>query len=120
MKRSFGFDFAFSMIWSSFVDILLLPLRVENLSPNQQLNLPCLFPMYAAFPRSKYYKRGPTPSSHLSSSGLAIRLTYSVHYSRTRTTVDLPGAMTLTFLYIQCSQTPPESPTTIAFRGRLL
>ena len=48
------------MIWSSFVDILLLPLSAGNVSPDQQLNLPRLFPMYAAFPRSKYYKRGPT------------------------------------------------------------
>ena len=31
-----------------------------SVSLNQQLNLPRLFPMYAAFPRSKYYKRGPT------------------------------------------------------------
>src|ERR1035438_3459324 len=31
-----------------------------NVSLDQQLNLPRLFPMYAAFPRSKYYKRGPT------------------------------------------------------------
>ena len=60
VKRSFGFDFAFSMIWSSFVDILLLPLSAGNVSLDQQLNLPRLFPMYAAFPRSKYYKRGPT------------------------------------------------------------
>src|ERR1700757_4403264 len=47
------------MIWSSFVDILLLPLSAGNVSPNQQLNLPRLFPMYAAFPPAKYYKRGP-------------------------------------------------------------
>src|SRR5258707_1950590 len=34
--------------------------------------------------------------------------------------MDLPGAMTLPFLPIPCSQTPPESPVTIAFCGRLL
>src|SRR6266481_6150527 len=60
------------------------------------------------------------PPSHLSPSGLTIRLTYSVRYSRTKTAVDLPGAMTLPFLSMPCSQTPPESPTTIAFIGRLL
>ena len=60
------------------------------------------------------------PPSHLSPSGLAFRLTYSVRYSRTKTAMDLPGAMTLPFLTMPCSQTPPESPTTIAPRGRLL
>src|SRR5664280_1450716 len=51
------------MIWSSFVDILLLPLSAGNVSLDQQLNLPRLFPMYAAFPRSEYYKRGPTSTA---------------------------------------------------------
>jgi len=34
---SFGFDFAFSMIWSSFADILLPPLSAGNVSLDQQL-----------------------------------------------------------------------------------
>ena len=39
---------------------------------------------------------------------------------QTKTAVDLPGAMTLPFLSMPCSQTPPESPVTIAFSGHLL
>ena len=62
------------MIWSSFVDILLLPLSAGNVSPDQQLNLPRLFPMYAAFPRSKYYKRGPTSTVAF----VSLRLGHSV------------------------------------------
>src|SRR6516162_1222375 len=33
VKRSFGFDFAFFAIWSSCVDILLLPLSVQEMFP---------------------------------------------------------------------------------------
>src|SRR5260370_42501252 len=33
VKRSFGFDFAFFAIWSSCVDILLLPLSVQGMFP---------------------------------------------------------------------------------------
>ena len=76
--------------------------------------------MYAAFPRSEYYQRVRLPPSLLSPSGWSIRLTYSVRYLQTETAVDLPGAMTLPFLSMPCSQTPPESPATIAFCGRLL
>src|ERR1700680_4310637 len=32
-KRSFGFDFAFFAIWSSCLDILLLPLSVQGMFP---------------------------------------------------------------------------------------
>src|SRR6266481_4977183 len=60
------------------------------------------------------------PPSHLSPSGLTIRLTYSARFRQTKTAVDLPGAMTLPFLSMPCSQTPPDSPATIAFIGRLL
>ena len=37
-----------------------------------------------------------------------------------KTPVDLPGAMTFPFPPMPCSQTPPESPATIAFSGHLL
>jgi len=76
--------------------------------------------MYAAFPHSEYYQRVRLPPSHLSSSGWSFRLTYSALTYRTKTRVDLPGSMTLPFLPMPCSQTPPESPTTIARCGRLL
>ena len=76
--------------------------------------------MYAAFPRSEYYQRVRLPPLHLPSSGWSIRSAYSVTYSHTKTTVDLPGSMTLPFLSVPCSQTPPESPATIARGGRLL
>lgn len=51
---------AFLVILSSSVDILVLPLSAGNVSPNRQLNLSRLLPMYPAFPRSEYYKRAPT------------------------------------------------------------
>ena len=41
VKRSFGFDFAFFTIWSSCVDILLLPLSVQGMFP-QTSNSTCL------------------------------------------------------------------------------
>ena len=42
-------------------------------------------------------------------------MTYSARYGQTKTAADLPGAMTLPFLSMPCSQTPPDSPATIAF-----
>src|SRR5258706_11421531 len=98
----------FSAIWSSCVNILFLPLSAGNVSPDQQLNLPRCFPLYAAFPRSEYYQRVRLPPSLLSPSGWPIRLTYSARYLQAEAAMDLPGAMTLPFLPIPCSQTPPE------------
>ncbi len=56
------------------MDILLLPLSAGNVSLDQQLNLPRLFPMYAAFPRSEYYKRGPTSTV----ASVSLRFSHSV------------------------------------------
>jgi len=74
VKRSFGCDLALFVIRSSCVDIRFLPLSAGNVSLNRQLNLSRLFPMYAAFPRSKYYKRAPTSTVAF----VSLRLVHSV------------------------------------------
>ena len=66
--------FAFLVIRSSGVDIRLLLLSAGNVSLNRQLNLSRLFPMYAAFPRSEYYKRAPTSTVTF----ISLRVSHSV------------------------------------------
>ena len=45
-----------------------------NVSPNQLLNLARLFPLYAAFPRSEYYRRAPTSTV----ASISLRMDHSV------------------------------------------
>src|SRR5205085_3421286 len=57
VRRSFGFDFAFFAIWSSCVDILLLPLNVQGMFPRTS-NSTCP----AASPCTRLSRAPSTPS----------------------------------------------------------
>ena len=72
--------------------------------------------MYVAFPRSKYYARIRLPARLRPSYGWSFSLAYSTTLV-TKTAWDLPGSSTLPFPLVPCSQTPPESPATIAIFG---
>ena len=121
VKRSFGFDFAFFAIWSSCVDILLLPLGVQGMFPwTSHSTCPAASPCtrlsraQSTTGESDFHRRFCLPQ--VGPFGRHTRFLTA----RPRPAVDLPGAMPLPFPPVPCSQTPPDSPTTIASSGRLL
>jgi hypothetical protein len=69
--------------------------------------------MYAALPRSEYSSRVRLPMRYLLPSGWSIPSAYSA----AETAWGLPGSSTLPCLLVPCSQTPPESPATLACIG---
>jgi hypothetical protein len=75
----------------------------------------------AAFLRSEYYQRIRLPLQRLPFSGMfhssSILRSFPL---RAETTVDLSGSSMLPFPNVPCSQTPPQSPVTIASCGDLL
>ena len=77
VKRALGSRFALAAIFSSCVDILVLPLRVGDVSLLKSLALRPRFPMYAAFPRAEYYQGLRLPPRRLPSYGWSFQLAYS-------------------------------------------
>jgi hypothetical protein len=76
--------------------------------------------MCAALPRSEYYQRVRLPRQLPARLRVVLSAAVLDPVRRIKTAVDLSGSLTLPFLRMPCSQTPPQSPATIAFIGSLL
>jgi hypothetical protein len=78
VKRSLRSVVALAPICSSFVVILFLLLSVGDVSLAQLLDLLCLFPLCAVFPRSEYYRQIRLPQQRWLSYGWSVQSAYSI------------------------------------------